>query len=113
MLSAYSGSDAQQSTLQLVMDQLEELLVTVIEEIRERPGVAAAILAAVVGAIVGSVLARAARRRSRKGPRAPKAAHRLGELADLAGLGVQLLENPLVRSYARAAITSQFKRRTS
>ena len=100
--------DAEQNTLQLVMDQVEELIVTLIEEIRERPGVAVAILAAVVGAIVGGVLAAAMRRRATpKHVRAVKSVRRAGDVADLAGLGMRLLENPIVR----AAVVSQLKRR--
>ena len=49
--------NVESSTLQLIVDQLEELIVTVVEEIRERPGVAVAILAGVVGATVGGMLA--------------------------------------------------------
>src|ERR1700716_587524 len=55
----------EQSTMHLIVDQLEELLVTIIDEIRQRPSVALALLAAVTGALVGSMLAaRASRRRA-------------------------------------------------
>ncbi len=57
MQDSSSQSNADKSVVELIVDQLEELIVTVIEENRERPGVAIAILAAVVGAIVGSMLA--------------------------------------------------------
>jgi tetrahydromethanopterin S-methyltransferase subunit C len=99
--------DAEQSTLQLVMEQVEELIVTLIEEIRERPGVAAAILAAVVGAIVGSMLANRGRRRVLPKVRAPKQVRGIGDVAELAGLGLKLLENPLVRG----VLVAQLKRR--
>lgn len=59
-----SKSDGEQGVMQLIVDQLEELVVTVIEEIRERPGVAAAILAGLIGAIVGSMLAAGVARRA-------------------------------------------------
>ena len=52
-------SDVGDSTLQLVIDQLEELVVTVVEEVRERPGIALALVAGVVGAVVGSWLRQA------------------------------------------------------
>ena len=98
--------DAEQNTLQLVMEQIEELVVTLIEEIRERPGVAAAILAAVVGAVVGSILAARSRRRVPK-VRAPKQVRSIGDVTDLARLGLRLLENPLVRG----VLVAQLKRR--
>jgi hypothetical protein len=102
--------DAEQSsTLQLVMDQVEELIITLIEEIRDRPGVAVAILAAVAGALVGGMLAGRSRRRAVARARTPKAVRGIGDAAELAGLGLRLLENPLVR----AAIVSQLKRRIS
>jgi len=59
-----------QSTMQLIIDQFEELLVTIIDEVRQRPGVAVAILAGVAGALVGSMLAaRLSRRRASPGAR--------------------------------------------
>lgn len=62
--NAFSQADGEQSVMQLIVDQLEELVVTIIEEIRERPGVAAAILAGLLGAIVGSILAAGMGRRA-------------------------------------------------
>jgi hypothetical protein len=114
MQDAGRGSDFDQSTLQLVIDQLEEFVVTLIEEIRERPAVAAAILAGVLGAIVGTFLAaRAVGSRPSPPRRVVKRARGLGDAADLAGLAMRLLENPIVRAYARAAVANQFKRRFS
>jgi hypothetical protein len=92
--------DAEQSTLQLVMDQAEELIVTLIEEIRERPGVAAAIVAAVVGVIVGSLLASATRRRSPP-RRAAKTARRSFRLASIVW---RLMQNPIVRGLVLAQL---------
>jgi uncharacterized membrane protein YeaQ/YmgE (transglycosylase-associated protein family) len=133
-------SSGQDGVVQLLVDQLEELIVTLLEEIRTRPSVAAAILAGLVGALVGVALAQRARRRrvvrssagtellgalagavprardvqrgaSKSGKRAQQRLGNFGELADLAGLSVRLLENPIVRSYARAAIASQLRKR--
>jgi len=106
--------DAEQSVMQLIVDQLEELVVTIIEEIRARPGVAAAILAGVLGAIVGSMLAASlARRRPAHPARAVRKArgHAAAEVAELAGVAFKLLQNPLVRGYVRAAMEGQLKRR--
>lgn len=102
------------STLQLVMDQVEELLVTIIEEIRARPGVAAAILAGIVGAVVGSMLAaRLARERPPTPKGALRRARRLGDAAELAGLAMRLMQNPIVRGIVFAAVERQLKRRMS
>jgi hypothetical protein len=115
MAGSFHASEVDQSTLQLVVDQIEELLVTVIEEVRERPAVAVALLAAVVGAIIGSmVAARGGRKRSaprKVARRVGKQVGGVGDVADLAGIGLKLLENPVVRNYARAAIMSQLKKR--
>jgi hypothetical protein len=35
----------------------------------------------------------------------------VGDVADLANIGLRLLENPIVRSYARAAVANQFRKR--
>lgn len=108
------SSGLEESTLQLVVDQLEELVVTLIEEIRERPGVALAILAGVAGAVVGSMLATRLGRPSRPVPaRAMRKARRLGDLAELAQLGMRLLQNPIVRGLALTALERQLKRRLS
>jgi hypothetical protein len=113
--AAMHDSSVDESTFQLIMDQLEELVVTVIEEIRERPGVALAIAAGVIGAIVG--VRAAARLGRRSAPPAPlRAAHkakRVGEMAELAGLGLRLMQNPIVRGLVIAAIERQVKRRFS
>jgi hypothetical protein len=136
----------------MITDQMEDLLVTVIEGVRERPVVAAAIFAGIVGAFVGITLARVRRpkrrvpatlgflhglgavlhaveldrrskalsRRMRKtaqtvGERSSRAlADELGEfyrMADLAPMAMRLLQNPIVRSYVRAAIVSRVARR--
>lgn len=119
----YSVAESNQSTMQLVIDQLEELIVTVIEEVRARPAVAVAILAGVVGALVGSALARGTvRKRKPVAKRVTKKATKrvaksakgvsngvgtMGDIAELAGKGMRLLENPLVR----AAIVGQLRKR--
>ncbi len=106
--------NAEQSVMELIVDQLEELIVTLIKEIRERPGVAAAILAGLFGAIVGSVLAAGvARRRSSPPARVVRKARAVSEVADLAGLALKLLQNPLVRGYVRSAMEGQLKKRFS
>jgi len=103
-------SDVEDSTFQLVVDQLEELVVTIIEEIRERPGIALAVVAGVVGAMIGSWLAR------RKQPPAPVRAARgttrtAGDAADLARLALRLLQNPIVRAILVAALERQLRSR--
>src|SRR6266849_9614121 len=104
----------EQSTMQLIADQIEELLVTVIDEIRQRPTVALAFLAAVTGALVGSMLAaRASRRHAYPARGVVRKARGMGEAADLAALGVKLLQNPIVRSYVRSAVEGQLKKRFS
>jgi hypothetical protein len=107
-------SNGEQSTLQLIIDQLEELVVTIIEEIRERPGVAAALLAAVLGVVVGSMLASGVGRRHASPP--ASVAHKartVTEAGDLAALAIRLLQNPIVRSYLRSAVEGQLKKRFS
>ena len=104
----------EQSTMQLILDQVEELVVTIVDEIRQRPGVALALLAAVTGALVGSMLAARASRRHRSPARGVvRKARGMGEAADLAALGVKLLQNPIVRSYVRSAVEGQLKKRFS
>ncbi|HEY1294472.1 MAG TPA: hypothetical protein VGJ60_15450 [Chloroflexota bacterium] len=103
-------SDVEDSTLQLVIDQLEELVVTLVEEVRERPGIALAVVAGVIGAMIGSWLAR------RKRPPAPVrgargATRTTGEAADLARLALRLLQNPIVRAILVAAIERQVRSR--
>lgn len=105
-------SSVDSSTLQLIGDQLEELIVTLFEEIRERPGVAAAILAGVVGAMLGGMLATRAGRRNNSAPaRVARRARGLGEAADLLGLSIRLMQNPIVRGLVVAALTRQLRRR--
>ncbi len=104
----------EQSTMQLILDQVEELVVTIVDEIRQRPGVALALLAVVTGALVGSMLAARASRRHRSPARGVvRKARGMGEAADLAALGVKLLQNPIVRSYVRSAVEGQLKKRFS
>src|SRR5437868_3641703 len=110
MAAGMHNSDVEDSTFQLVIDQLEELVVTIVEEIRERPGVALAIVAGLVGALIGTGLA------SRRHEPAPARAARhkargVGEAAELAGLGIGLLKNPIVRGLVVAAIERQLRRR--
>ena len=94
------------STVQLIVDQIEELVVTLIEEIRERPGVAAALVAAVVGVLIGSALAGRGRRK-RPIERAAKQARGMGQVAQIAGVGLSLLEYPMVR----AILVNQLRKR--
>jgi hypothetical protein len=104
-------SEVEDSTFQLVIDQLEELVVTIVEEIRERPGVLLAIFAGIVGALVGSRLASRSRPRKVVPAPAKHAAGGVGDAAELAGLGLRLLRNPIVRGLVLASITRQFRRR--
>ena len=142
--------DGSDGVVQLIVDQVEELIISVLEEIRTRPAVAAAIVAGVLGAVVGTALAaRLARPRRPPPVSAPgellgalagtvagavpgrvdgkavgKAARRtrkqaqrglgrtgIGDMADLANIGLRLLENPIVRGYLRAALASQVQKR--
>jgi hypothetical protein len=104
----------EQSTMQLIVDQLEELLVTIVNEIRQRPGVALALLAAVTGVLVGSMLAaRTSRRPASPARGAVRKARGMAEAAELAGLGLKLLQNPIVRSYLLSALEGQLKKRFS
>jgi uncharacterized membrane protein YeaQ/YmgE (transglycosylase-associated protein family) len=99
-------------TLQLIVDQLEEVVVTLIEEIRERPGVALAVFAGLMGAVVGSaVAARAGRRRPSPPAVVTRRARRLGAASDLLGLSIRLLQNPIVRGLVLAAVQKQLRRR--
>jgi hypothetical protein len=104
-------SGVQESTLQLVMDQVEEVVVAIIEELRERPGVVLAIAAACVGAAIGASLAARGSRRQPVGRlRLARRARGIGDLAELAGLGMRLMQNPIVRGLAVAAIERQLRR---
>jgi predicted short-subunit dehydrogenase-like oxidoreductase (DUF2520 family) len=106
-------SSFEQGTMQLIIDQVEELIVTIIEEIRERPGVAAAILAAVVGVIIGSLLASGVGRKRSAPEKVVHKARGVAEASDLAALAVKLVQNPIVRGFVAAAIQKQLKRRFS
>jgi len=104
----------EQSTMQLILDQFEELLATIIDEIRQRPGVALALLAAITGAFVGSKLAaRTSRRQASPARGVVRKARGVGEAAELAGLGLKLLQNPIVRGYIASAVEGQLKKRFS
>src|ERR1700674_1253313 len=96
MQDTFSQSNTEQTVMQLIVDQLEEFVVTIVEEIRERPGVAAAILGGLLGAIVGSmVAARFARHRPAHPERVVRKARgrAISEVADLAGVALKLLQN--------------------
>ena len=95
----------EESTFQLVIDQVEELIATVLEEIQQRPGVALAICAGLFGAFLGARLATRMRRR-----RAVPAVRRVGDMAELVGLGVRLLQNPIVRGLLIASVQRQLRR---
>ncbi|HEX8968802.1 MAG TPA: hypothetical protein VF937_13030 [Chloroflexota bacterium] len=105
----------EQSTPQLIMDQIEELVVTLIEEIRERPGVALAIVAGIAGAFVGVRLAARSASKTRHGrlsaPKRPAAVRRAGHGMELAGLGLRFLRNPVARGFVLLMLERQFKRR--
>jgi hypothetical protein len=105
-------SNVEPGTLQLILDQLEELIVTLVEEIRQRPGVALALLAAVLGAVIGSALAGRARRRSVPPPvKVARRARGLGAASELMGLSMRLMQNPIVRGLVFAAVQKQLRRR--
>src|SRR4051794_6230625 len=111
MQNSFRTSDVEQSTFELIVDQLEELIVTIVEEIRERPTVAAGILAAVVGIVIGSMLV-GNRQRQRSAPtRLVRRARGMGEMADLAATGVKLLQNPIVRGLIRSSVQKQLRQR--
>jgi hypothetical protein len=103
-------SDVGDSTLQLVVDQLEELVVTLVEEIRERPGIMMALVAGVLGAVIGS---RLARRKAAPPPvRAARgAARNVGDAADIARIVMQLFQNPIVRGLILATLERQLRSR--
>ena len=113
MATEMQDSEVGDSTFQLVIDQLEELAVTIVEELRERPGVMLAIFAGIVGALVGAGLASRTRRRAPVPARAKRAAGGVGDAAELAGLGLRLLRNPIVRGLIAAAFARQLKRRAT
>lgn len=110
-MAAGMDTETEDSTLQLIIDQLEELVVTLVEEIRERPGVALAIFAGVLGAFIGARLAR--RRRENAVSRARRKAGDLGNAAELAGIAMQLLKNPIVRGVLVASISRQLRARAN
>ncbi len=114
MSDAFSQPNADHSVVEQIVDQLEELVVTIIEEVRERPAVAVAIVAGVVGAILGSVLAaRMGGGRSSPPARVVRKARGVSDAADLAGLGLKLLQNPMVRGYLASVMQGQLKKRFS
>ena len=77
-------------------------------------GVALALLAAVTGAFVGSKLAaRTSRRHASPARGVVRKARGVGEAAELAGLGLKLLQNPIVRGYIASAVEGQLKKRFS
>jgi hypothetical protein len=110
MAAGMQDAEVEDSTFQLVLDQLEELVVTIIEEIRERPGVAVAIVAGLIGAMAGVRLA--TRRRASTPARAVRRkAQGVGDAAELAGLVVRLLKNPIVRGLIISSIERQLSKR--
>src|SRR5260370_41672116 len=100
----------EQSTLQLILDQVEEVLVTIIDEIRQRPGVALALLAAVTGAFGGSTPAARASRRHAIPPKGVVGKDRgMGDASELAGLGLQMRHDVIMRREPRSAVCRQIK----
>ena len=99
------------SFMELAFDQLEELIVTLIEDVRERPMVALAILAGVLGATIGTIVAaRASRARRPAITVVAKRAQGLAETGDLLGLALRLLQNPIVRGYLTAMLRRRLAR---
>lgn len=125
-----------EAVAEIVVEQVEEALVTVLETLRERPLLTAAVGASVASALVGLVLA------SRRQPRRPKVMNLvndvladleplggkgkvgkkvrrggsrglegLGSAAELLPLALQLLQNSIVRAYVRGFVRSQLRRR--
>jgi dihydroxyacetone kinase DhaKLM complex PTS-EIIA-like component DhaM len=105
-------TNVEPGTLQLILDQLEELVVTLIEEIRERPGVALAAFAGLGGALIGAALAARTRNRRASAPAAvARGARNLGAASEMLGLSLRLLQNPIVRGLVLAAVQKQLRRR--
>ncbi|HET6320365.1 MAG TPA: hypothetical protein VFG86_28240 [Chloroflexota bacterium] len=99
------------SVAELIFDQLEELIVTLVEEVRERPGVAVAIVAAVLGAVVGSIVAaRASRKREFPPRKVARSARGMADTGELLGIGMKLLQNPIVRGYLFAMARRRFSK---
>jgi hypothetical protein len=96
--------------VQLIIDQLEELVVTVIEEVRARPAVVVAILAGLVAAVVGSRLAAGI---SRPKPARRRVSERAGTAGDMATILAIIMRNPVMRAYIGAAITNAIRKRLS
>jgi uncharacterized membrane protein YeaQ/YmgE (transglycosylase-associated protein family) len=71
--------------LQFMVEELEDLTVTLLEELRERPAVVAAIAAGVVGALVGTWVAQRTRPRRRRSVTQQLAAELVGPLASALG----------------------------
>jgi len=116
MQDSFSQPSADHGVMDLIVDQLEELVVTLVEEIRQRPGVAAAILAAVVGAFIGAMFARSKGSSSRTRSPASRVAHTArdaSEAVELAALAFKLIQNPMVRGYIGSMIERQFKKRAA
>ena len=109
MNASFDGSQVDQSALQLIIDQVEELVVTLIEEVRARPGVAVAILAGVVGAVAGSVVAGNLTRPKQTLRR--RATGRVGGMADTVEMLGLLMRHPVLRSYARQGIEELIRKR--
>jgi len=107
--------ESEPGIMELVFDQLEELLVTIIDEVRERPGVAVAILAALGGAIVGSTLAnRSNRKRTAAAAElVEKQSRGVGHTGNLLGLAMRLLQNPIVRGFVLSMVVRQIRRRVA
>ncbi|MBI2755559.1 MAG: hypothetical protein HYX52_02515 [Chloroflexi bacterium] len=135
-----------------ITDAVEEVLVTIIETIRERPAVVAALLAGILGTTIGLALAGRGRKqppveRARKAgmgllggmadavdfeERSRRVSKRLGRstervdkksggllsrvmdlrsAADLVPLAMQLMENPIVRTYLQNTVAKQVQKR--
>jgi hypothetical protein len=106
-------SDGDGGPLQLVIDQVEELVVTLIEELRERPGIAAALVAGVIGAMIGSWLATRGRPRATHGAgrQVARRGRKASNTAKAASTGLHLLQNPVVRGLIIAVVQRQLKNR--
>ena len=149
--SGFDGQGQGGDTVQAITDAVEDVLVAILELVRERPAVALAVGAAVVGALIGAAFAGfrqkpapparaastlselitnlaaavissdltgrsyealdAARKRAGKSAKPSRGFGRLGAAANVVGLSVQLMKNPIVRSVVAAVVTSQVRKR--
>ena len=119
-------SDQYEDLPQLVTRRLTDLANGLVDAVRARPVVAAAIIAAGVGVLVGVALARRSSSRTeqvratldegletvtRRARRGGKRAGRAMDYGELVPLAMKLLQNPIVRGYALGAVARVVARR--